>query len=81
MKIPAHLDSVPEQKLAMPYEPKPMMFVYEAVNRGIHPRDLGYVYPETIVVFDQGEEVLLDKYMVSIQSKLEYPSDFLEIGL
>lgn len=52
MKIPAHLKSVPDQKLTMPYEPGPMMFVYEAINKGLHPRDLGYPCPETIAVFD-----------------------------
>ncbi len=51
-EIPPHLKSVPEQKLTMPFEPKAMMFVYEAVNRGVHPRDLGYNCPETIAVFD-----------------------------
>jgi hypothetical protein len=51
-KIPPHLKSVPEQKLTMPYEPSPMMFVFEAIRRGIHPRDLGYPCPETIAVFD-----------------------------
>lgn len=50
--IPAHLKSVPDQKLTMPYEPHTMMFVCEAVNRGLHPRDLGYPCPETYVVFD-----------------------------
>ncbi len=52
MTLPAHLKSVPEQKITMPYEPSPMMFVYEAVNHGIHPRDLGYPCPETFAVFD-----------------------------
>lgn len=51
-KIPPHLKSVPEQKLTMPYEPSAMMFVFEAIRRGIHPRDLGYPCPETIAVFD-----------------------------
>lgn len=51
-KIPPHLKSVPEQKLTMPYEPSAMMFVYEAIRRGIHPRDLGYPCPETLAVFD-----------------------------
>jgi len=50
--IPPHLKSVPEQKLTMPYEPSAMMFVFEAIRRGIHPRDLGYPCPETIAVFD-----------------------------
>ncbi len=50
--IPAHLKSVPDQKLTMPYEPSTMMFVYESINRGLHRRDLGYPCPETIVVFD-----------------------------
>lgn len=48
--IPSHLKSVPDQKLTMPYEPNAMMFVFEAINRGIHPRDLGPC-PETFVVF------------------------------
>ena len=51
-KIPPHLKSVPEQKLTMPYEPSAMMFVFEAIRRGIHPRDLGYPCPETLAVFD-----------------------------
>lgn len=51
-KIPAHLKSVPEQKLTMPYEPNAMMFVYEAIHQGIHPRDLGYACPETFAVMD-----------------------------
>jgi len=50
-EIPAHLTSVPDQKRTLPYEPKAMMFVYEAINRGLHPRDLGPC-PETIAVFD-----------------------------
>lgn len=50
--IPAHLKSVPEQKLSMPYEPDAPMFLFEAIRRGIHPRDLGYPCPETFVVFD-----------------------------
>ena len=49
--IPAHLTSVPDQKRTLPYEPKAMMFVYEAINRGLHPRDLGPC-PETIAVFE-----------------------------
>lgn len=52
MKIPAHLKSVPDAKLTQPYEPSPMMFVYEAIHAGLHPRNLGYPCPETIVVFD-----------------------------
>lgn len=52
VKIPPHLKSVPEQKRTMPYEPKAMMFVFEAINRGIHPRDLGYVCPETLAVME-----------------------------
>ncbi len=51
-EIPPHLTSVPDQKRTMPYEPSTMMFVYEAINRGVHPRDLGYACPETICVFD-----------------------------
>ena len=51
-EIPPHLTSVPDQKRTMPYEPSVMMFVYEAINKGVHPRDLGYVCPETIAVFD-----------------------------
>lgn len=50
--IPPHLKSVPEQKLTMPYEIPAMALVYEAIARGIHPRDLGYPCPETIVIFD-----------------------------
>lgn len=48
--IPSHLKSVPDQKLTMPYEPNAMMFVFEAIKQGIHPRDLGPC-PETFVVF------------------------------
>ncbi|MBQ9120298.1 MAG: sigma-70 family RNA polymerase sigma factor [Lachnospiraceae bacterium] len=51
-KIPMHLKSVPEQKLTMPYEPQAMMLVYEAISRGLHPRELGSPCPETIVVMD-----------------------------
>ncbi len=51
-EIPPHLTSVPDQKRTMPYEPSAMMFVYEAIKRGAHPRDLGYICPETIAVFD-----------------------------
>ena len=50
--IPPHLTSVPDQKRTMPYSPGTMMFVYEAINRGLHPRDLGYPCPETFAVFD-----------------------------
>ena len=50
-EIPPHLTSVPDQKLTLPYEPGTMMFVYEAINRGVHPRDLGPC-PETIAVFE-----------------------------
>ena len=50
--IPSHLKSVPVQKLTMPYGPASMMFVYGAINQGIHPRDLGYPCPETIIVCD-----------------------------
>ncbi|MBE6678302.1 MAG: sigma-70 family RNA polymerase sigma factor [Ruminococcaceae bacterium] len=50
--IPVHLTGVPEQKRVMPYQPNAMMFVYQAVKKGIHPRDLGYPCPETIAVFD-----------------------------
>ena len=51
-KIPPHLKSVPEQKLTMPYEPSPMMFVFEAIRRGLHSRDLGFPCPETVAIFD-----------------------------
>ena len=51
-EIPPHLTSVPDQKRTMPYEPNMMMFVYEAIHQGVHPRDLGYICPETIAVFD-----------------------------
>jgi len=51
-EIPPHLTSVPDQKRTMPYEPSTMMFVYEAINKGVHKRDLGYICPETIAVFD-----------------------------
>ena len=49
--IPPHLTSVPDQKLTMPFEPSGMMFVFEAIAAGIHPRDLGGPCPETIAVF------------------------------
>ena len=29
-----------------------IMFVYEAIYQGVYPRDLGYLCPETIAVFD-----------------------------
>ena len=51
-EIPPHLTSVPDQKRTLPYEPNMMMFVYEAIRQGIHPRDLGYICPETIAIFD-----------------------------
>ncbi|MBQ4598552.1 MAG: sigma-70 family RNA polymerase sigma factor [Clostridia bacterium] len=51
-KIPLHLTSVPDQKRTMPYEPRPMMFVFAAIEKGMHPRDLGYPCPETFVVLD-----------------------------
>jgi RNA polymerase sigma-70 factor (ECF subfamily) len=51
-EIPPHLTGVPDQKRTMPYEPSAMMFVYEAIRLGIHPRELGYPCPETIVIFD-----------------------------
>ena len=51
-EIPPHLTSVPDQKRTMPYEPNAMMFVYEAIKCGVHPRDLGYICPETVAVFD-----------------------------
>ena len=50
--IPSHLTGVPEDKLTTPYEPGAMMFVYEAIQKGVHPRDLGCPCPETIAVFD-----------------------------
>ncbi|MBQ7336941.1 MAG: RNA polymerase sigma factor [Clostridia bacterium] len=50
-EIPPHLDSVPDQKRTMPYEPAPMMFVFETIKKGLHPRDLG-ACPETFCVFD-----------------------------
>lgn len=50
--IPAHLKSVPEQKLSMPYEPSAMMFVYAAIERGLHPRELGFPCPEAFVVME-----------------------------
>ena len=49
-EIPTHLKSVPDQKRTLPYEPNAMMFVYEAIRKGVHPRELGYVCPETLVV-------------------------------
>lgn len=51
-KIPPHLKSVPDQKLTMPYEPQAMMFVFAAIEKGIHPRDLGSPCPETFAVMD-----------------------------
>lgn len=51
-EIPPHLTSVPDQKRTLPYEPSTMMFVYEAIRKGLHPRDLGYPCPETFAVFD-----------------------------
>lgn len=50
--LPSHLTSVPDQKRTMPYEPSSMMFVYAAIEKGIHPRELGYPCPETFAVFD-----------------------------
>lgn len=51
-QIPPHLKSVPDQKLLMPYEPNAMMFVFQAINQGIHPRQTGYPCPETFVVME-----------------------------
>ena len=51
-QVPQHLKSVSEQKLLMPYSPGAMMFVYEAIGKGVHPRDLGYPCPESIIVID-----------------------------
>ena len=51
VKIPAHLDSVPDQKLTMPHEPPAMGFVFGAVRAGLHRRDLGNC-PETVLIFD-----------------------------
>lgn len=51
-QIPAHLKSVPEQKLSMPYEPAPMMFVFGAINQGTHPKELGYPCPEVFAVME-----------------------------
>lgn len=51
-EIPPHLKSVPDQKRSMPYDLSSMMFVFEAIARGIHPRDLGYPSPECILVTD-----------------------------
>ena len=51
-QIPAHLKSVPEQKLSLPYEPRTMMFVFEAIRQGIHPEELGYPCPETFAVME-----------------------------
>lgn len=50
--IPDHLKSVPDPKLTLPYEPAPMMFVYEAIKRGVHKKDLGFNCPEALLVFD-----------------------------
>lgn len=51
-EIPPHLNSVPDQKRTMPYEPDAMMFVYEAIERGLHPREEGVPCPETFIVID-----------------------------
>ncbi len=51
VKFPAHLDSVPEQKLTMPHEPPCMGFVFGAIRAGLHNRDLGNC-PETVLIFD-----------------------------
>lgn len=51
-EIPSHLTGVPDDRLSMPYEPNAMMLVYEAIHKGVHPRDLGSPCPETIAVFD-----------------------------
>lgn len=50
--VPAHLKNISEQKRIMPYEPNAMMFVFGAIERGVHPRDLGCSCPETVAVFD-----------------------------
>lgn len=54
-KIPAHLansKSISEIKLYSACDPHPMMYVYNAVEKGIIPADLGYLCPETIVMLD-----------------------------
>lgn len=51
-EIPPHLNSVPDQKRTMPYEPDAMMFVYEAIERGLHPREEDVPCPETFIVID-----------------------------
>ncbi len=51
VRIPAHLDSVPDQKLTMPHEPPAMGFVFGAIRAGLHRRDLGNC-PETVLIFD-----------------------------
>ncbi|MBR5871272.1 MAG: sigma-70 family RNA polymerase sigma factor [Clostridia bacterium] len=51
VRIPAHLDSVPDQKRTMPHEPPAMAFVFGAIRAGLHKRDLGPC-PETVLIFD-----------------------------
>ena len=51
VRIPAHLDSVPDQKRTMPHEPPAMAFVFGAIRAGLHRRDLG-ACPETVLIFD-----------------------------
>lgn len=51
-EIPPHLKSVPDQKRTMPYEPNAMMFVYEAIEKGLHQYEKGVPCPETFIVID-----------------------------
>jgi hypothetical protein len=36
----------------MPYEPNAMMFVYEAIEKGLHQYEKGVPCPETFIVID-----------------------------
>lgn len=49
-EIPPHLKGIPEEREYYTRHPGEMMFVYEAIRRGVHKRDLGYPCPEMVMV-------------------------------
>lgn len=51
--LPPHLKgspNIPEAKLYLPAAPNGTIFLFNAIDRGIIPLDLGYLCPETIVI-------------------------------
>lgn len=49
-RVPPHLKEIPEERLYYTVHPGEMVFVYEAIRKGIHKRDLGYPCPEMVMV-------------------------------